>query len=144
MKIPLPTQPSSDKALWYFDKKGDYTVKSGYQVPLKLKFSDQASSSHKRQSPQKAICSLEPPEKVKIFMWRAARNMLPTAQNLWKKKIFSNPWCQRCKRTEESIYHALVSCKVSKKVWRLTPFEDHVRLPPTYAQFFSKDGKQKE
>ncbi|KAH9791666.1 reverse transcriptase-like protein [Citrus sinensis] len=51
-------------------------------------------------------------------MWRAARNLLPTAQNLWKKKILSSPWCQRCRRTRESTYHALVSCKVSQKVWK--------------------------
>lgn len=128
MNILLPRQLSTDQALWHFDKKGDYSVKSGYQVALKIKFPDQASSSNKQQSPWKAIWSLEIPEKVKIFMSRAARNLLPTAQNLWKKKVLSSSWCQRCRRTEESISHALVSCKISKQVWRLTHFEEQVRL----------------
>ena len=145
MKIPLPRQPSSDQALQHFDEKGDYIVKSGYQGALKLKFSDQASSSHKQQSPWKAIWSLELPEKVEIFMWRATRNLLPTAQNLYKKKILSSPQCQRCRRTKESIYHALVSCKMSKKVWRLTTFKDYLRLlEGGYTQFFARDGRKKE
>lgn len=43
-KDPLPRVPNPDKLLWHFDKRGEYTVKSGYQVALKLKFPDQPNN----------------------------------------------------------------------------------------------------
>lgn len=33
-RIPLPRQPQNDELLWHYDKKGNYTVKSGYQLAL--------------------------------------------------------------------------------------------------------------
>lgn len=50
-------------------------------------------------------------------MWRAIRNLLPSAENMWKRKVLQEPSCQRCKRNVESIYHALVDCKAAKKIW---------------------------
>lgn len=49
-------------------------------------------------------------------------NVLPTAENLWYKKIIHDPICQVCKRQAESILHALLKCKVVRKVWKLAPF----------------------
>lgn len=43
--IPLPNNPNKDQVLWHYDKKGDYSVKSGYQIALKLNFPDTPSSS---------------------------------------------------------------------------------------------------
>lgn len=40
MGIPLPRSPKMDEVCWHFDKKSMYTVNSGYQVALKLKYSD--------------------------------------------------------------------------------------------------------
>lgn len=31
-RIPLSLRPSEDKVLWHFDRKGNYNVKSGYNV----------------------------------------------------------------------------------------------------------------
>ena len=44
LKISLPLSHKEDSLLWHFDKRGEYTVKNGYQVALKLKFSNQPSS----------------------------------------------------------------------------------------------------
>lgn len=46
-------------------------------------------------------------------------NLLPTAQNLWKKKLGS----PSKPLLSESMFHALLTCKASQKLWRLTPFE---------------------
>ena len=61
-------------------------------------------------------------------MWRAANNLLATAENLWKRKVVQFPWCQRCKKTRETICHMLFECKVSKQIWRLTPFVEDTQL----------------
>ena len=44
-KIPLPRRPSEDELIWHYEKNGQYTVKSGYQIALKIKFPAMPSSS---------------------------------------------------------------------------------------------------
>ncbi|KAL9425662.1 hypothetical protein AB3S75_032598 [Citrus x aurantiifolia] len=79
---------------------------------------------------------LELPEKVKIFMWRALKNILPTAENLWKRKSLQEPICQRCKLQVESVSHALIECRAARKIWDLAPLT--VQLPKDHSHdFFS-------
>ncbi|KAH9723367.1 rnase h domain-containing protein [Citrus sinensis] len=54
-------------------------------------------------------------------MWRALKNILPTAENLWKRKSLQEPICQRCKHKVESVSHALIECKAARKIWDLAP-----------------------
>ncbi|KAH9718140.1 hypothetical protein KPL71_022099 [Citrus sinensis] len=63
-------------------------------------------------------------EKVKVFMWRAAQDLLPTAGNLWKKKALQDPWCQRCGKKGENVFHVVIKCKFSQKVWNQTGFKE--------------------
>lgn len=56
-------------------------------------------------------------------MWRATQNLLPTADNLWIREIRHEPTCRICKQGMENIAHALLHCKVTKKIWRYAPFE---------------------
>ena len=53
--------------------------------------------------------------------------MLPTANNLWKKKRVPSPICQRCFCKSEDPFHALMDYKVARKVWKLTAFYDDVK-----------------
>ena len=45
VEIPLPRSPKEDTIIWHYDKKGLYSVKSGYQTTLSLKFPAMPSSS---------------------------------------------------------------------------------------------------
>lgn len=38
LKIPLPKDQVEDEPIWHFDKMGEYSVRSGYQLALKIKF----------------------------------------------------------------------------------------------------------
>ncbi|KAH9722904.1 putative reverse transcriptase/RNA-dependent DNA polymerase [Citrus sinensis] len=72
--------------------------------------------------------SNEIPEKIKNFMWRAAQNLLPTANNLWRKNVVGNPACQRCHCKSENVTHVLMECKAARKVWKLTDFYEDMKL----------------
>lgn len=120
-KIPLPSQYSKDEVMWHFDKKGEYSTKSGYQLALKINCPKAPSSSNNSSKNWNALWALDLPEKVKIFMWKAALNIMPIAENLWKRKIIKEPICQRCRKGVETISHALFECKVSKKIWSHAP-----------------------
>ncbi|KAH9649551.1 rnase h domain-containing protein [Citrus sinensis] len=68
------------------------------------------------------IWAMELPEKIKIFMWRAVKNLLPTAENLWKMRVLQDPICSRCKMKAENIIHAILECKPARQMWKLTPY----------------------
>ena len=116
MQIPLPKRPKEDQLIWHYDKKGYYSVKSGYQVAMRLKFPEDPSCSNHDQNLWRFIWKLAIPEKVKIFLWRAAHDLLPTAENLWKKKVLQEPMCQSCYCHVETVSHALVERNRARKI----------------------------
>lgn len=122
VQIPLPRKQNDDKLIWHYDQRGQYLVKSGYQVALKQKHPDLPSCSNSHSSHWNSIWKMAVPEKVKIFLWRAAKDLLPTAENLWKKKVVQEATCQICRNQIESIAHALLDCKIARKVWQNSPF----------------------
>lgn len=65
--------------------------------------------------------ALELPEKIKIFIWTAIKNILPTIENLWKRKCLPEPICQSCNKSMETISHARFDCKAARKIWNLAP-----------------------
>ncbi|KAH9792765.1 putative reverse transcriptase [Citrus sinensis] len=56
-------------------------------------------------------------------MWRASKNLIPTAENLLKRKCLQDPICKRCCKSVETIYHALLECKTTKKIWTHAPLQ---------------------
>ena len=114
-QILLPRRPHDDQLIWHYDKRGQYSVKSGYQVAMQMKFPDKPSCSTRCQ--WNVIWKLSIPEKIKIFLWRAAHDLLPTAGNLWKRRILQESTCQICCCKMESTSHALIECKMAKKIW---------------------------
>ena len=57
------------------------------------------------------------PSKVKILVWRAAKNSLPTKQNLVKRKVLTNDYCDHCKMQQEDTLHALYLSPKLEEIW---------------------------
>ena len=49
LEIPLPHASRQDKLVWHDDKRGIYSVKSGYQVSLMMKLPENLSCSNGAQ-----------------------------------------------------------------------------------------------
>ncbi|KAL0445988.1 UNVERIFIED_CONTAM: hypothetical protein Slati_1726700 [Sesamum latifolium] len=62
------------------------------------------------------------PNKVKVFVWRACHNALPTGKALSKRlHRFPEP-CPLCRYQEEDVIHTLVHCSFARQVWGLAHF----------------------
>lgn len=72
-------------------------MKSGYQLALKIKPPNATSCSENNSKQWNALWSLDLPEKIKIFMWRVTKTLLPSDENLWKRNILQEPTYQRCR-----------------------------------------------
>lgn len=106
--IELPTE--EDRMVWVKNKKGTYTVKSGYysnrdNTPNKHVTAENSShpaaaatsSYQPKPALWKFIWQSEILPKVKHFLWNACQNAIPTMDNLHKRKIVPNPLCPLCK-----------------------------------------------
>lgn len=57
---------------------------------------------------------------MRIFLWRALSNILPTMEKLKEKRVVNVSNCRVCGHVEESVMHALVGCDWAEEVWRLS------------------------
>lgn len=57
------------------------------------------------------------PNGVRIFVWRACLDILPTLKNLHRKKIIEEFLCPICLSQQKSIGHVLWSCEAIRDVW---------------------------
>lgn len=54
---------------------------------------------------------------VKHFLWHACPNLLPTKQNLKKRKILIGDGCDFCVGNQENMLHCLWDCEALRVVW---------------------------
>lgn len=65
----------------------------------------------------KAVWSMRAPPKVKMLLWRACREAMPTKSALFRWTITTDPHCVRCQASSKSSLHALWSCPELDLVW---------------------------
>ena len=83
-----------DSLVWAWTKKGIFTVKSAYHVAhgwlaegRGLGAGGEESNMNKKKEFWTTIWGLKCPSKVKNFLWRACKNILPTNYCLWLRKV---------------------------------------------------------
>ena len=76
------------------------------------------SSDEKFKSFWRNIWQLRVPNKVKIFLWRACTDALPTKVNLQKRKVVDNSVCNLCQKASEDTFHAVWGCDTVQSVWQ--------------------------
>ena len=107
LALPLTHQNSHDKLIWKENRSQRFTVRSAYQVALRLKYPNQAehSSVQAHGSTWRKLWKLNVPPKVRTFLWRACSGCLPTRENLHKKRIRVEERCELCHHHSETISH---------------------------------------
>ena len=113
-----------DSNLWAWSKHGLFMVRSAYGVSLKLlrktcsmRTIGDCSDKTKVAQVWKVVWKLNYPNKIKHFMWRACREILPTNYCLAVRRVSNNDRCGFCGECESSG-HILWDCKVVVEVWR--------------------------
>lgn len=65
----------------------------------------------------KKVWGLEVQPKIRNFLWRAIRNLIPTMVNLRHWKIITNDICEYYQIEPEDVVHALWSCLLLSTMW---------------------------
>lgn len=71
------------------------------------------------------VWNLHIPNKIKLFTWRACKNILPTKANLYHRHVLDNSTCEACNLDPETTGHLFWDCSLAKEVWTLAdmPFD---------------------
>ncbi|KAK6157968.1 hypothetical protein DH2020_005282 [Rehmannia glutinosa] len=111
--IPLAERAYEDTHVWHFDKKGNYTVKSGYRMAANLATQNSNTSS----GYWRKLWSIQIPPKVKHFVWKVSRDCIPTRVNLVRKNIMVDQCCVICQKGLENCWHVFLSCDFAAGCW---------------------------
>lgn len=111
-QIPLSLGPTSDILTWRGTSNGEFSVHSAYhrEKESQCRRRGECSGQCARNIVWKKIWSLEIPNAVKMFMWKACNDFLPTKLNLLRRGVVNNDRCSICERGAESMKHCLWSC----------------------------------
>lgn len=112
---------AADALKWLGTKDGRYLVKSGYHAAMEevteLILEDEATPEFDWK---KAVWNLTLAPKVKMFVWKSLKGILPVGERLIARHMNVNPNCKRCGGSE-SINHLLFHCPFVREVWKQSP-----------------------
>ncbi|XP_024172036.1 uncharacterized protein LOC112178052 [Rosa chinensis] len=123
--IPLSIRGGDDTLQWHFDRRGNYGVRSGYHVAqIEEGRADRASTSLGtcgiNPSYWKAIWGANIPPKVRVFVWRLLKGILPTRAGLSHKVSLPDDHCVFCNQSIDDGLHVFRDCDVTSYFWLLT------------------------
>ena len=106
--IALCANLPEDKQVWALTNNGLFSIRSAYKLAIEIRPDAQVGSgsdgSHLRRF-WRSIWSCNIPHKICHFAWRACRDMLPTKENLARRKVLLDSCCDECKLAEETSGH---------------------------------------
>lgn len=119
-----------DVLSWKLEHSGHYFVKSAYKLMQSQKEDWNASAP---VNLWKTLWKIKAPPPVLNLIWRACTSCLPTLVQLQSKHVDISTICPVCKDGIESIFHALVQCKIASACWKIFDpginTEDNMEFP---------------
>jgi ribonuclease HI len=118
-KLPVSCTLQKDVLIWRGTATGEFSVRSAYHLAKELQdaMSGESSMSSSVSEIWRIMWQLQIPNAVKMFLWKACHNLLPTKDNLLKRGVVQESLCPICGLETESITHILWSCSSAMDVW---------------------------
>ncbi|RLN15823.1 hypothetical protein C2845_PM02G17800 [Panicum miliaceum] len=140
-KIKIPAPSSEAFIAQHMEKTGIFTVRSAYNLALRIKRGQDLQSSSSAPDGERrlwsGVWSGQVPPKVNVFIWKLARDSLPTRRAKFILRLEHSDICPLCDREPETSYHATVTCPWARNL-RLA-MREHWRLPEEQFQYTGPD-----
>uniref|UniRef100_A0A7N2N060 Reverse transcriptase zinc-binding domain-containing protein n=1 Tax=Quercus lobata TaxID=97700 RepID=A0A7N2N060_QUELO len=119
LRIPISEGHVKDQLIWPLTPDGNFSVRSAYRMLESTAcFLNPRSSMDGVSKVWKGMWKIKTPNKIRHFLWRAARDSLPTKQNLCQRHVLVDASCPLCDEHTESLMHCLWLCDHAKAVWK--------------------------
>lgn len=125
LQVAFGSPTTEGKMVWAFSKSGRFTVRLCYYRLLQGKIGAEdvrLSLANSMGRDWNWIWSLRVPPKVRMFLWRACHEILPTRVVLMRRHVGTNPYCQFCSTEVETVTHVLFVCPFFSSIWYEEPF----------------------
>ena len=126
--IPLCNMEECDRLIWPLEEDGCYSVRTGYHTifreSLKPDLSTATCSTIIDKELWKTCWKINTPPKVRTFIWKALKNILPLAANLKNRHITHTGVCKVCGLEEETLEHCLLLCPWTACTWFGSALDD--------------------
>ncbi|KAL5554075.1 hypothetical protein UlMin_041476 [Ulmus minor] len=129
LSLPLPRRTTPDSLRWHYDKSGHFTVRSGYWLATKCR-GVPSSSTVSLNSWWKRFWRLRVPAKIRVFIWKAFHNWIPSSINLANHGVPCQKRCLICNEANDTTLHALWGCKVLDSLKEMCDSFINFKLPP--------------
>lgn len=117
--ISLSSTNQLAQLVWRGSELGLFTVRSAYHMQKELEEQTQAGGSTRKGESEVwwTLWKLTLPNAEKIFLWRACHDILPTRDNLRRRKILNDRMSPICGLEAETPFHILWDCPSARDVW---------------------------
>ena len=108
LSMPRSHSQAANRLVWACTPRGTFTIRSAHKIALSLSNHTHAARASNDESQHLFWCtlwSLNVPQKLKIFAWRAYCNILPTKVNLSHRGVIEEATCEACHLGEETSGH---------------------------------------
>jgi hypothetical protein len=121
LKIPISKYGHSDCMVWRGTASGEFSVRSAYHLETERREVTLGDCSYMPGCNPlwNLIWGMKVQNSVKVFLWRAFHNILPSKDNLNKKGMNLDPFCIVCLTEKESISHVIWDCPSVLDVWSM-------------------------
>jgi len=139
LNIPISWRLPEDKKVWNWERNGQYSVRSAYHLLKEetLRGTPEASVTG-NTGMWKAIWKVRTPQRVKNFLWRAAKCILPTRCKLETKGITLDTSRPFCHTDVESQDHLFMHCQETQRFWFTSPLGLHDPTQVNLSQWMMK------
>lgn len=121
-----------DSWYWSKEKMGMYTVKSAYaSIQDRANVNDLSDNS----GLWRKIWNLKIPGQVKVCVWRALNEALPTKDQLLRRRVEVNCLCPVCNGAQEDTLHAIIFFLFATACWNMLGFTKYIRQPTSLQQW---------
>ncbi|KAK4841625.1 hypothetical protein QYF36_007708 [Acer negundo] len=110
LSLPCSSPFTADSIMWHYEKWGSFSVKSGYNFGCNVWSNPSSSGLNPTVSWWKFLWRMQIPSKVKLFIWHACNNWIPSWYNLLRRKVPINSGFPLYDWRTESTMHALWCC----------------------------------
>jgi hypothetical protein len=115
LKLCISTDPST-QYIWTPSTSGRFSTSSVYS----LISASRSSSNSVSSTFWKSIWKLNLNDRLRLFLWKIAWNILPTKERLGQLFPISDTHCPLCKVAADSLKHLFFDCFYAQVVWRLS------------------------
>ncbi|KAG8372540.1 hypothetical protein BUALT_Bualt12G0076700 [Buddleja alternifolia] len=120
LSMPLSRYPCPDSLIWHYSNNRLFSVKSAYHVARSLATDGTPSRSSHPSGCWKFIWGAKLPHKIRVFIWRVCKGVLPTMSNLLRHHCLVENLCPCCSMHVETDVHVLLECDMARQVWSLS------------------------